>query len=863
MPPKTFRLSAAERRAWRALIAVVCPPDTAARGLTAPVLAHVETTLGAFARGQRAAVRAGMIAFDAGAVLVPPCGRRFAALPPAAARRYVAAWWRAPQPLRRSVIRLLKGLCVLAYYEQPAVWDALDYHPQAWIDRTAARRRARWGPAIARADAALRAPDPLVPPRVAPAPEPAAPRPAGRIHTGADFAGGTLECDVVVVGSGAGGGVMAAELGEGGLRVIVLEEGGYHPSSTFTAEATAMVRKLYRDGGGQTALGTPAISFAEGRCVGGSTTVNGGMCWRTPEAVLARWARDDGVDGLDPAAMAPYFARVERRVSAAPQDPDSIGRDQDLLRAGAERLGWGVLPNIRNQMHCGGCNNCVFGCPTDAKRSTLVSYLPRALAFGVDVYADCHVERIVWDGKRAAGVRGTVAAPDGGPGTPFHVRARRVVVAAGAIQTPALLLRSGVRAPSGAIGRHLTLHPNAALAALFDDPVIGWQGVHQAYQVRAFQDSGLIMAAVNLPPSLLAMGLGRYGADLAAVLDQYNHIVSAGVLVEDTGSGQVRLLPNGRPAAFYTLAERDAAHARARHRPARRGPLRRGRPRGDRALPRPARPAQRRRRAPSADRAHPAGLHGPEHGARHGHRAHGRRPHPPRLRLIWARLQHRRPDRGRRQPLPVAPRHQPDGDDHGPRHAQRRAPSRKCAAMTATPAPPARRPSRAFLRLARLRPRALEAILWRGEAPDTDALVRGEYRGMNLGAGARLLGLRKFLKGFLAAPDGTIRGYNRRVRQNAPAAPWIARPPAGPAGRYAWYAVHPPDPTSRDAAYLHALLLDYSQGANGRLSVASALRDYLVRVHPGRDDLLLGKAYLAVGPLRLPIGYFLLERAGG
>ena len=180
--------------------------------------------------------------------------------------------------------------------------------------------------------------------------------------------------------------------------------------------------------------------------------------------------------------------------------------------------------------------------------------------------------------------------------------------------------------------------------------------------------------------------------------------------------------------------------------------------------------------------------------------------------------------------------------------------------MTTSPAPPAPRPSRAFLRLARLRPRALEAILWRGEAPDTDALVRGEYRGLNLGAGARVLGLRKFIKGFVAAPAGPIRGYNRRVRQNAPAAPWIARPPAGPAGRYAWYAVRPPDPTSHDAAYLHALLLDYRAGSPGRPSVAGALRDYLVRVHPGRDDLLLGKAYLALGPWRLPIGYFLLER---
>ena len=361
-----------------------------------------------------------------------------------------------------------------------------------------------------------------------------------------------------MVGSGAGGAVVAAELAEAGLDVIVLEEGGYHPSATFTAEATSMIRRLYRAGGAQTTIGSPAISFSEGRCVGGSTTVNGGMCWRTPEAVLRRWATEHDVAAIGPEQMAPYFRRVERFVAASGQDPESIGADQRLLREGGERLGWAVLPNIRNQVHCGGCNNCILGCPTDAKRSTLVSYIPRALGFGARLYADCRVEQVVMQGKRAVGVRGRVTAAGGHAGAPFTVRARRVVLAAGAIQTPAILLRSAVRAPSGQIGRNLTLHPNAAVAALFDAPVNGWQGVHQAYQVRQFQDEGLIMAAVNLPPGLLAMAVRRYGAGLGAVMRQYNHIVTAGVLVEDTGAGQVRLLPNKEPAAFYNLAEQDA-----------------------------------------------------------------------------------------------------------------------------------------------------------------------------------------------------------------------------------------------------------------------------------------------------------------
>jgi choline dehydrogenase-like flavoprotein len=264
------------------------------------------------------------------------------------------------------------------------------------------------------------------------------------------------------------------------------------------------------------------------------------------------------VEAIAPERMERYFHRVERFVSAAHQDPGSIGRDQEILRAGAERQGWQVIPNIRNQIHCCGCNNCVLGCPTGAKRSTLVSYIPRAMSFGVEVYADCRVESVVMRGKRAVGVRGRVVDEDGRPGAPFTVRAKRVVLAAGAIQTPALLMRSGVRSPSGRIGRNLTLHPNSAVVAIFDEEVRGWEGVHQAYQVRQFQDEGIIMAAVNLPPPLLAMATGKYGLDLGEVMGQYNHIVSAGVLVEDTASGRVHLLPNGQPAAFYNLSERDA-----------------------------------------------------------------------------------------------------------------------------------------------------------------------------------------------------------------------------------------------------------------------------------------------------------------
>jgi choline dehydrogenase-like flavoprotein len=365
-------------------------------------------------------------------------------------------------------------------------------------------------------------------------------------------------CDVLVIGSGAGGGVVAAELAEAGLDVLVLEEGGYHDTSEFTPEAAAMIRKLYRDGGAAMTIGTPPVIFSEGRAVGGSTVVNGGMTWRTPEKILERWRREDDVDGIDAAQMERYFVRVEKMLHAAHQDPESRSRDNELLREGAEKKGWGYVHNIRNQVHCAGTNNCAFGCPTAAKRSVLVSYLPRALAFGARVQSDCRVQHLTFRGKKCTGAVGRIVRSNGALGAKLTVHARLTVVACGALQTPALLMRSQVKSPSRRLGTDLSLHPNTKVQAIFDENVEGWKGVHQAYQVREFQDEGYLFAAVNVPPSILAMTMPYYGRELVDMMQNYHRIVNAGLLVEDTHYGRVRLGPGGQPLAFYELADFDA-----------------------------------------------------------------------------------------------------------------------------------------------------------------------------------------------------------------------------------------------------------------------------------------------------------------
>jgi len=383
-------------------------------------------------------------------------------------------------------------------------------------------------------------------------------RPGG-IATADDIDGDvTVDCDVVVVGTGAGGATSAAELADGGLDVVMVEEGGYHSTESFTTDALRALRTLYRDAGAQTAFGRPPVTFSEGRCVGGSTVVNGGMTFRTPDRVLDRWARDEAVDAISPKAMAPYFERIERRLHVGVQDPGSIGRDNTLFRAGADARGWQVVDNTRNQLRCCGCNACLQGCPTGAKRSMLMTAVPRALSRGARLYADCRVARVTREGKRATGVTGRFVRTDGSAGPSLTVRAKAVVASCGAIQTPALLQRSGFRSPSGQLGRNLSMHPNAVVIGIFDEDVTGWHGVHQAFQVREFADEGVVMAAANLPPSLVAFGLPHTGRALGAVMADYNRMVTAGCLVEDTARGRVRHVPGVGTVVTYQVNDDDA-----------------------------------------------------------------------------------------------------------------------------------------------------------------------------------------------------------------------------------------------------------------------------------------------------------------
>lgn len=361
-------------------------------------------------------------------------------------------------------------------------------------------------------------------------------------------------CDVVVIGSGAGGGSMAAELAEGGLDVVILEEGGYYTSKDFSIDSYKAIPMLYRDAGSTVIMGKPNIIFNEGKCVGGSTVINGGMCWRTPERVLQRWRWEMGLDELTPKHLEPFFEKVEERVHIAPQSPQSLGRGDMMIKQTADKLGWHIRPNKRNQNGCTGEGVCVFGCPTDKKQSVLITYIPRALNKGARLYTDVKAVKVLVKNGAAVGVVARVIDRATGKKTKrkVTVNAKTVVAAGGAMQTPILLMNSGVKC-SGNVGKHLHCHPNVKVVGIFDEEICYWKGVHQGHQIHEFIEEGLIMTLAVVPPSLTALSFPQIGRDSLDLLEQWNHMLVMGGIVDDTTHGYVKRAPWGDPLPFYQI----------------------------------------------------------------------------------------------------------------------------------------------------------------------------------------------------------------------------------------------------------------------------------------------------------------------
>jgi choline dehydrogenase-like flavoprotein len=373
---------------------------------------------------------------------------------------------------------------------------------------------------------------------------------------------GRMTCDVAVVGSGAGAGVTAELLVRAGLDVVLVEEGPLRSSSDFHQVEAQAYPSLYQESAGRK-TSDKAITILQGRCVGGSTTVNWTSSFRTPPGTLAYWQSQFGLEGYEVDALAPYFAQAERRLSIGPwlMQPNE---NNDLLRRGAARLGVPTASIPRNVKGCWNLGSCGMGCPTNAKQSMLVTTIPWALDHGARLLVETRADRFdIANGR----VRGLLCETAGGRGASTRIVARHYVLAGGAINSPAVLLRSQAPDPHGRLGRRTFLHPVVMSAAVLEDPVEGWKGAPQSIYSDHFLGTqpidgpiGYKLEAPPLHPVIFASTVTGFGQAQAELLRAFprTHVLLALLrdgFHDDAPGGNVHLRSDGSAELDYLLTE--------------------------------------------------------------------------------------------------------------------------------------------------------------------------------------------------------------------------------------------------------------------------------------------------------------------
>lgn len=440
-------------------------------------------------------------------------GHRFRALSPRRQAELVEVWEK--NPLLRWPLGALAFFLKAGHFDDPQVYAALGapYH------RAGRPEPARW---------------------------------LSQIHRGGELRRQEeLECEVVVVGTGAGGAVVGKELAERGLAVVLLEEGEHYRRDAFIGRARGTHGRFYRPQG-SLALGNSLVPVLMGRMVGGSTALNTATCFRTPDWVLSRWCEELGTEELSPERMAPHFEKVERELRVERARPEVLGGAARVVARGCQALGWSHFPVLRNAPDCDGQGVCDYGCPTDAKRSTNLTYVPAALERGAVLYTGSRAERVLLEGGRAVGVEARTSG-----GGRLSVRARAVVLAGGAVPTPALLLGQGLANASGQVGRNLSLHPATAVSALFEEQIGAYNAIPQGYCCDQFHREGMLLLGGSVPIDMGANIFPFSGRRLMEVMEAYDRIATFGLMVEDQGRGRVRLSRDGSVRVTYFLSQAD------------------------------------------------------------------------------------------------------------------------------------------------------------------------------------------------------------------------------------------------------------------------------------------------------------------
>ena len=526
-----LRLTARQRRALEDICNAFCPSG---EGLpSATELGVPDAIAEAVGKNPRASERrqlAALLAAWNSPVMGPLGGvgfKGFGELPARERERALLAWGDSRLAQRRAVFQALRKAALLFYYMLPGpggarnpAWDAIGYDgPLGQLESAPAK--------------ALTITEP-----------------------GPD---GRLECDVVIVGSGAGGGAAAGVLAGAGLDVIVVEAGDYYDDRDFEGAELGALTRFYM--AAPSATHDQSVALLAGACLGGGTVVNYTTSFRTPDEVRAEWA-GQGVAAFRTEAYTESLDAVCDRLGVNQEYNEPSTREQKL-RAGCTALGWHIDAMPRGVRHCAmgkECGYCGLGCRVGAKQSVVKTWLADANGSGTRLVVNTKIDRVLVEGGAARGIAGRTAG-----GRPLTIRSRAVIVSCGAIHTPALLRRSGLQNPN--IGKHLKLHPATAVFGTFDEDLKPWEGVMQALYSDQHRDLhegyGLkYETAANHPHIFIPFSPWRGGRDHYALMQAMSHSTPIGVLLRDRDGGEVRVGRDGEPVVRYRLSPFDTAHLR-------------------------------------------------------------------------------------------------------------------------------------------------------------------------------------------------------------------------------------------------------------------------------------------------------------
>jgi choline dehydrogenase-like flavoprotein len=383
------------------------------------------------------------------------------------------------------------------------------------------------------------------------------------IVQGKDINGPVREsADACIIGSGCGGGASAKVLAEAGKKVILLEEGGYYTSKQFDGTEQTAYTHLYQQRAGQ-ATDDLSVTVLQGRCVGGSSTVNWTTSLRTPDFVLEAWRRQHGVQGLTTKDLEPYFEKVERYLDIHEEPFENHNPNNRIILDGAKQLGYRARAVGRNTKDCQKAGACGLGCPFDAKKTVAITYVPDAVNAGATVFANFRANKIEVRGKNKLVTGSVYDERTQKPKTDFAIEAPVVIVAASAINSPVLLLKSDLANSSGEVGRNLTFHLTSAVLGLYEKIMYGAGGIPQSAMCDEFLNKngdggGFWLEAVPIYPTLAGLALPGFGSAHREMMCAYPHIGATIILVKEIdSSGRVTVNDEGRASISYSLRGRD------------------------------------------------------------------------------------------------------------------------------------------------------------------------------------------------------------------------------------------------------------------------------------------------------------------